>query len=186
MGPPRSFPNFEDETLIEGGNPWQHKQERKLRGQPTVLGFGSSYLCKKPYFTDFCFDDRWNIHISTGSCLRVKSPHVSLTTTHLPTCCAFRKKLLNISLDPSKGSWRTVKKKKQVTTGRQTSTMSKKDKTVGWSLNNANRSYWSFSFFFAVWISRYLSDQINSTQTIPRTWWRNVSNLFVIAAGCFS
>lgn len=112
MGPPRSFPNFEDETLMEGGNPWQHKQERKLRGQPTVLGFGSSYLCKKPYFTDFCFDDRWNIHISTGSCLRVKSPHVSLTTTHLPTCCAFRKKLLNISLDPSKGSWRTVKKKK--------------------------------------------------------------------------
>lgn len=33
----------------------------------------------------------------------------------LLTCCAFRKKLLNISLDPSKGSWRTVKNKKRLT-----------------------------------------------------------------------
>lgn len=67
-----------DGTLMEGGNPWQHKEEQEQRERPSTPPQAHAL---------------------------VLNPHMSAW----PTCCAFRKKLLNISLDPSKGSWRTVK-----------------------------------------------------------------------------
>lgn len=175
-GPPRSSPTSTGKggTLMEGGNPWQHKQEQKPRGQPSVLGLDSWDVCRKPVLL--------NLPLLIGDTSTPPQAHAFLLNPH---ASAWRQLIYQPAVPSVRSCWTShwiqakdpdaLLKTKCVKTASQTSSMSKKDRVVQASSHPFNSSGWLICC--SLCFNSMSADELNTND--PTHSWRNVSKLLI-------